>query len=324
MAITVVRKARPRIKGNLRASAGGYLGYQYTAGASVLGEYSQEYLIKGIPNNTLPPDILILAGNAGLPMPGQPVGTESESRPFSVGSILTSDWVVGHVEISDLEAYVYNAQNMPDISVFDCHAIAHFVPNPIRLPIEIHIQTTHYKKVVLKDTVTGKIIANSAGDPFDPPPERDYPRMRIEIVRRFSLQTITPEIIAQSCNRVNSHYFMGFDPGMVYLADIRAPLVQEPCWHNVVTFQFEVDPTNTTETGGVTVRGWQQKFLDSGRHYKDNNGKKVVFPDAFGRLHGHAGLLDGTGKKLADGADPKYLAADTIEYFDFNTIPIFA
>lgn len=164
-------------------------------------------------------------------------------------------------------------------------------PNPLDRAAEYTWSFAHFTRAVDKD-VNGRPITNSADDRFDPPLERDDPRLQLAIkVNRPLYNAIA---VQQLANCVNNRDFLGGARAEWRLDDAGATSKTENgifYWEINYVFQYR---------GG----GWNPvEELDYGA-YQIVNGEKIRITD--GRGNPIEDLLDGKGAQLARGADAVY------------------
>lgn len=123
--------------------------------------------------------------------------------------------------------------------------------DPLNRPAELEWSFAQFTKVADQD-IDGNMITNSAGDPFDPPPEIDDSRPVLRIARNeagFSAATAV-----EFMDAVNDDAFFGGQPGQVKVANISAVRQFEngiPFWRVVYEFHFRRE-------------GWSLQILDRG------------------------------------------------------------
>ena len=172
-------------------------------------------------------------------------------------------------------------------------------------------------KVDARVPITGAV--NSAGEPFDPPPERDQARLSLQI-SRYQIN-YDANTMFSFCDAINDHNFLGFVAYSVKCKSISA--VQEFergtfLWH--VTYDFELRSDLWTA---------DEKILDRGTFYLDagDGNKKKQFRTSTGQPR--IGLLNGFGDKLVpdDPNNPafvpiyKIVEIYEIKNFDLLSLP---
>jgi hypothetical protein len=168
--------------------------------------------------------------------------------------------------------------------------------DPTQRPIELNYEASQFQRPSIED-VNGKAIANSAGDPFDPPLMKDDSRPVFVITRNE--MTYNDEVMATYRDTVNSDVFFGYGPMLVKCHSITGRLAYDPDihWYYVVTYRFEHNKD-----------GWHKKPLDAG--FRTNpagaTSPAPIF-DKAGLPISVPALLDGHGLQLTDGADPVFL-----------------
>lgn len=140
---------------------------------------------------------------------------------------------------------------------------------------------------------------NSAKEPFDPQPEVNEQILTLTVTRNEP--TYNPLLAIVYADATNSDSFppYGVPPGKALMLP----------WKSTRQFKSGIFYWKVRYEVHFRKKGWDLKLVDHGSYYWDNgyvNGaKKIRFTDEFGNPT--TGLLDGEGKKLAVGADPKIL-----------------
>lgn len=180
-------------------------------------------------------------------------------------------------------------------------------------PISIEWGSVRTKRVVTKDFVTELPIANSSREAFDPPFEVDDFNPTVTISRNetyFSPNTIRT---FQGC--VNELNFLGWADGKVLCQEIKASLKftdNLAYWRVSYTFEFNVN-------------GWKLRIVDAGFTTTDaaeggSSLNPVKFRDKRGASYSTPTLLNGSGAKLAAGAEPVILEFDVYDTADFGVL----
>lgn len=181
--------------------------------------------------------------------------------------------------------------------------------NPLLRPPEVSFGSREYQEVVRED-VDGLAIKNSAGAPFDPPPEKPKAILTMTVSRHFA--TINPLSIEIYEDAINSVDWLIFPARTVRCARLTAAGVFEAgyyFWKTTGEFEYK-------------SAGWRRRIMDAGWYYLVG-GNKTLFMDKFGRPLSTPGLLDGAGGKLADGAAANYLSFKFHPEQDFRQINFF-
>jgi hypothetical protein len=290
MSMIAQRRRHPRNKGSFRA-------VPYGAELAYLGDFAEDWVIRGVPDDATP--LEVLSGAANLPQPGD----EHEKHP---------GWIAGHVDLND------TAATDPRTDENAWFATVAWLPSPLWLPTEVHYFGNRVMKVVDKDLDTGALIRNSANDPFNPPIQEPQAVARVRVVKRYSVDAWQQFRINDYMEHLNETDFDIPAFGVmvarqVYCTNLEAPLVQEPIWHHQASFDLEI----------LVDDVWMPHILDSGSQYiETSTGKKVLFSDERGVTHGGIGLLDGSGGK-GDPDHPSYLDFSTKPVADFNDFGLF-
>lgn len=185
-----------------------------------------------------------------------------------------------------------------------------FPANPVEHPIKISWGFAKHEVPVETD-IDDKPIVNSAGDFFDPAPTRDDSRPVLKIVRNEL--TYDPLLALDWKDRINEDSWYGFEPGTVKAGEFPGELrFNAECgFYYEVSYEFEIQPD-----------GWVKKLLDQGmRTLNATSGKLANVLDEKGHQVSSPVLLDGSGQKLASGADPVILEFNiykTARFADLN------
>lgn len=157
----------------------------------------------------------------------------------------------------------------------------------------------------------GLVIANSAGEPFDPGLNREYHDLILRVSRNE--ETYLPTQASIYRGAVNADTFNSFDPGqvkcMVYSARPARVGAQE---YFAVTYEFQM---RTAESDPLNI-GWLRRLQDMGYRTKDAQGVVTVITDDDGKALSEPTPLDGSGAVLAEGDDPVFL-----EFRDYDLLP---
>jgi hypothetical protein len=154
----------------------------------------------------------------------------------------------------------------------------------------------------------GKLFADSAGTPFDPPP--DMPIWIDEVtIQRY--EPVVADIRSQDrgyMNGTNTDDWQGAQPNEALIADIaRDEVFEQNAWWFNTTYKVLVSPR--VQVQGGYVGGWDPfQQLDAGARILNDDNPPVPTPIVeSGYVDGRPHTLDGKGKLLAAGADPVYL-----------------
>lgn len=169
-------------------------------------------------------------------------------------------------------------------------------PNPLDLPAVIsygYAESTVPAKFTVDDLGAvqlnaGDAIVNSAGDPFDPPPERLVFDTVFTIRKnRASLNVIAFDVYQGA---VNSDTWSGFAPGTCRL---RMTATEETS-QGIDFYAVEYQVTVITNTG-FTDDAQDLHLVDEGFRYIDSEGDKVEVLDDRGEKATVPALLNGSG-----------------------------
>ena len=175
--------------------------------------------------------------------------------------------------------------------------------NPLDRAAQYTWGFAQFQKVAWKD-VDGKGIVNSAGDPFEPPPEIDDSRPVLSIVRNEA--AFNPSLAIDYQDAVNSDAFLGFEAGQVKVANITA----------VSRFENNVRYWEVTYEFHFRREGWTLGVMDVGRFStghvplwnKDESGQEILGDQVTQDIP-----LDGSGERLPDPTGP-----DNVVFRDFT------
>ncbi len=157
-------------------------------------------------------------------------------------------------------------------------------------------------------------LRNSAGEIFNPPPERDRSRPVLSITRNEEF--IKPTELMDFADTVNSLDFLGAPPRTVKMTAPAADLLKE---NDQQYWQVGYAMEYNKET-------WDFELPDEGSYYNDSTGGGQINANSTDAkefaVEGHPtiGLLDGNGKAAAIGADPTFVVYEVYEQKDFNTL----
>lgn len=156
-------------------------------------------------------------------------------------------------------------------------------------------------------------LSNSAGEIFDPPPERDRSRPVISIVRNEEF--IKPTALMDFADTVNSIDFLGAPPRTVKMAAPTADLLKE---NDQQFWQVGYAMEYNKET-------WDFSLPDQGTYFNNSTGGGAISPKSTDAkkfvVEGtpSIGNLDGNAKAAADGV-VFYQVFEVYEQRDFNTL----
>jgi hypothetical protein len=191
--------------------------------------------------------------------------------------------------------------------------------------------------------VDGKPILMSSDEPVDPPLMEEYSFRILKIEKNVSLTLYDDEVLRGFIGSINSvqwqpllladatsvpneppkyHFFA---PYIVKCEDISGtPERVGNTWFVHVTFEFHVhDDQIVIDTDDWL--GWRRRVLDIGFREvssvgQDGSVEYAEIRDKNDNPMTHPVKLDGSGKKLADGADPVWKIFNTKKLKDFNEL----
>lgn len=154
-------------------------------------------------------------------------------------------------------------------------------------------------------------IKNSAGDVFDPPPEKEEVRLTLHISRNEA--TFDARKVFDFVSTVNETDWLGFDDRTVKCNGITADLQFESGYYFYrVNYDFEIKED-----------GWDLKLLDAGFNKLVAGKRVVIIDESTGRPYTTPALLDGAGMPLGAGAAPVFLIFRIFDTNDFNKLRLF-
>ena len=165
------------------------------------------------------------------------------------------------------------------------------------------IVSTYSQKVrrpILRDDF-GRLIASSAGEPYDPVQEKDETKFMLRIQRNVARHN--PAFNATYKDAVNFEAFWG-NPPLTVKVEVPGTASQKFAANGQKyyeeTWEFAIEP-----------RTWYIKLYDYGM-YKIVDGKRKTIKDEEDNYLTSPVLLDGNGGVLAVGANPVELAPFTV------------
>jgi hypothetical protein len=207
------------------------------------------------------------------------------------------------------------------------------IENPLMRPAEISWDTTSTAVPMLVDA-ENKVVRNSAGDLYDPPPEMNVKTLQLTITRN------QPDYDAA--------FYLDFEDSVNQLPFMSLPRRSWKCAHIKgtrafetglyfwkVTMQFETkkarDPANATlKPAGAAFaadesKAWVKWLLDRGfRQKKTPTAEPTLCTDPTTKqVLSTPALLDGAGKQLATAAKPVYFGYRPYPDMDFNGLNLF-
>lgn len=189
-------------------------------------------------------------------------------------------------------------------------------PNPLNRPATRRWSTTQYRVAVEKDTA-GEAVVNSAGDYYDPPPEKDSSRWHVNITKNVS--SVPPYIIDYQDAINDEEIEIGGLTIPAKVAKIQAIEISDLMTENNVTFyqfSYTIEFNKDTWVLSLLQQGLRQKKSGDATvriPCEDDNGDPVTSPV----------LLDADGYQLADPAvsNGVYVDHDVYEEKDFSVLP---
>jgi hypothetical protein len=186
--------------------------------------------------------------------------------------------------------------------------------NPLDVRPDIDWDGREHREAIQVDEDEVAVL-NSAGLPFDPPPEILWYSETLTIVK--NLATYDRDFYRAYRGAVNTDNWYGGGPYSSKCTRIAAKLMYDAqpgsFWR--VTFQFECldlpkpPGANDATTDSIRPgRSWYLRPLDAGyEEYNDDLDNWVKMKDIFGVEFTKPAPLDGAGHQLEVGGDPVYL-----------------
>lgn len=159
----------------------------------------------------------------------------------------------------------------------------------------------------------GRGIVNSAGEPYNPPPERQASRPIVTISRNEPSFSVAYKV--QYENTVNSALWCGLQPRQAWLRSIEA---DSNIWRSSLFSNVAILYWRVTYTFALRAETWDLQLLDFGPYYLTWNaggidGDEIPTISDFKTADGTPkfGLLDNSdpnepGRKLAEGEPPQW------------------
>lgn len=175
---------------------------------------------------------------------------------------------------------------------------------------KVHWGTHVVRRSIAKDMDSNAIL-NSAGDPFDPPVEREvhYPALTITRYERNY-------VISNAMDYIDKINQFGMTIAGLVIEEHQALITKYEgtnvevdgvkCWEVNYEILFDKD-------------GWQVVLLDAGYYYLSGGSpKRFADKDGDGKID--VGLLDGSGGQLASGAEKQYKSFRVYLQKDFGPL----
>jgi hypothetical protein len=191
--------------------------------------------------------------------------------------------------------------------------------DPIEWPIDLQWDRVEYDEICVVD-INGNPVANSAGQPFDPPITRQMSKGILRITRNEA--DYDPKLADLYSDCINSDTFMGRDPYTVKVSGIPGVIKTNPQggYYAAVTYTFEFDK-----------KKWKKFPLDIGLQELDGSTppKLRKLLDDQGQPISDPAKLDGSGHQLPSNGTPVFLEFDVYDevnfgtafHFDFSNVP---
>lgn len=194
--------------------------------------------------------------------------------------------------------------------------------DPLKLPPKIRLSFAQFQREMVRD-LTGKPIANSAGEFFEPFPTVDDSRPVITVTRNEARDPTRNAIAYQDA--VATDRVFGADAGVAKMQSITCEVVYtkdcDPFFSVTYQLQFRRE-------------GWRLVLLDQGHSVlvteeltneqgeKKNVVKLKVVRDAEDRPLNHPVLLDGSGQLLPPGEEPIPLEFQVLKELPFGPLSL--
>lgn len=171
--------------------------------------------------------------------------------------------------------------------------------DPTERPAEIRVSSESYQKALIYDR-DGAAIVNSAGDPFDPPPEVDERRAVITVTKNRPSYSLTTQ--EEYDGATNEDTYLGFDPGTLRI-DLSADTGYENgVYFWKVTANIKINRRFVDEDDEERG-GWALEVYDAG--YRDIDRNDIL--DDRGNPIASPAFLGEDGYQLPVGDKPRVL-----------------
>jgi hypothetical protein len=185
-----------------------------------------------------------------------------------------------------------------------------YIPDPLLEPYTVDWLFSSCTEPIDKDK-SGAALVNSAGEPFDPPIQEEFNDLVLRITRNEA--AYDPALASEYKKAVNSDQFLWFEPYTVRCNLFEGRRIRiGNLFYYQVNYEFIIrqDP----DADG-NISGWKRRILDQGFREKTgtDEGKPTyaLILDDNGTPINQPALLDGSGSKLDDAADPYYFSFET-------------
>jgi hypothetical protein len=174
--------------------------------------------------------------------------------------------------------------------------------DPTLRPAEVQWGSQSIQLAAQKDR-NGTLVANKAGDPYDPPPEKPLNFRTLTMVK--ARDTYSPTATLAYENHVNEDVFLGFAAECVMCKSITSQsFVERGRLYYRVTYVFWIREDT-----------WKLSLLEQGYRYIDS-GNRLMARDRDGSPVTKPVLLTSTGGLLAVGGTPVFT-----DWYLFGTKP---
>jgi hypothetical protein len=172
---------------------------------------------------------------------------------------------------------------------------------PWNEPPQISTHAAKDKQAILFD-LNDRLIASSAGEPYDPVQERDLTKFILRIVRNLQFVDVAFNATYRDC--INSDPFFGCDPDTV---KVETPGTVDKLWFGNTPYYQE------TWEFAINMEEWLLRLYDYGMYRKVGEGATAKL-ELLRDLHNVAltapRLMDGDGGVLAIGGSPVFISPD--------------
>lgn len=243
-------------------------------------------------------DQLTVLAASGLPRLGDGFigtgGSVPEAKVSRRNAVPTASWYLWYVDIE------YSTENDTDPN------------NPTNEPADLRVTWEPFKEPLPGTARQGDVspggsyinpkwekgITNAAGEPFDPPYEKDSVRPIVIYARNEPLAYVTMERLVKFMNSVNKTAWSGLSPRQAFCRGIEPVYVERQRSDNGPPWKY----FRTTYTFAIKKETWDLQLLNQGTFYLDSNLQKKTERDADGNLK--KVLLNRYGNKYTEGTDP--------------------
>jgi len=176
-------------------------------------------------------------------------------------------------------------------------------------------------EVLERDPITGDPIETDAGEPIIITTPSARPILEVE---RYEAWPFNPQVILDYANKANSTPFYGAPTGTAFMLPMHSEeeTIEQVKYAKVIyriKFKLRIDES----TGQLEEDTWKAKPLHQGYYFMKQqdpfNDVRTLNTDENGQPL-LTNLENGTGRKLAQGADPQYKEINRVAKANFNNL----